>query len=40
MLDQVRAVDVQKAIGDHVGRLSPAEVVEVNRLLRAVLDIL
>lgn len=40
MLDQFRAVDVEKAIGDHVGRLSPADMVEVNRLLRAVLDIL
>lgn len=40
MLDQLRAVDVEKAIGDRVGRLSPAEMVEVNRLLRAVLDIL
>lgn len=40
MLDQLRAVDVEKAIGDQVGRLSPAEMVEVNRLLRAVLDIL
>jgi mRNA interferase MazF len=40
MLDQLRAVDVEKAIGDRVGRLSPAEIVEVNRLLRAVLDII
>jgi mRNA interferase MazF len=40
MLDQLRAVDVEKAIGDRVGRISPAEMVEVNRLLRAVLDIL
>jgi mRNA interferase MazF len=40
MLDQFRAVDVEKAIGDRVGRLSPAEMVEVNRLLRAVLDIM
>lgn len=40
MLDQIRAVDVEKAIGDRVGRLSPAEMAEVNRLLRAVLDIL
>jgi mRNA interferase MazF len=40
MLDQLRAIDVEKAIGDHVGRLSPADMVEVNRLLRAVLDIL
>jgi len=39
MLDQLRAVDVEKAIGDRVGRLSPAEMIEVNRLLRAVLDI-
>jgi len=39
MLDQLRAVDVEKAIGDRVGRLSPHEMVEVNRLLRAVLDI-
>jgi mRNA interferase MazF len=40
MLDQLRAVDIEKAIGDRVGRLSPAEMAEVNRLLRAVLDIL
>jgi mRNA interferase MazF len=40
MLDQLRAVDREKAIGDHVGRLSPHELVEINRLLRAVLDIL
>ena len=40
MLDQLRAVDVEKAIGDRVGRLSPSEMLEVNRLLRAVLDIL
>lgn len=40
MLDQLRAVDVEKAIGDRIGRLSTAELVEVNRLLRAVLDIL
>jgi mRNA interferase MazF len=40
MLDQLRAVDVEKAIGDRVGRLSPAEMVEINRLLRAVLDIM
>jgi hypothetical protein len=40
MLDQLRAVDREKAIGDRVGRLSPQESVEVNRLLRAVLDIL
>jgi mRNA interferase MazF len=40
MLDQLRAVDVEKAIGDRVGRLSPPEILEVNRLLRAVLDIL
>jgi mRNA interferase MazF len=40
MLDQLRAVDIEKAIGDRVGRLSPVEMVEVNRLLRAVLDIL
>jgi mRNA-degrading endonuclease toxin of MazEF toxin-antitoxin module len=39
MLDQLRAVDVEKAIGDRVGRLSPTEMLEVNRLLRAVLDI-
>ena len=40
MLDQLRAVDREKAIGDRIGRLSPHEMVEVNRLLRAVLDIL
>jgi mRNA interferase MazF len=40
MLDQLRSVDQEKAIGDRVGRLSPDEMVEVNRLLRAVLDIL
>jgi mRNA interferase MazF len=40
MLDQLRAVDVEKAIGDGVGRLTVAELIEVNRLLRAVLDIL
>jgi mRNA-degrading endonuclease toxin of MazEF toxin-antitoxin module len=40
MLDQLRAVDVEKAIEDRVGRLGPAELVEVNRILRAVLDIL
>jgi mRNA interferase MazF len=40
MLDQLRAVDVEKAIGDRVGRLSPADMGEVNRRLRAVLDIL
>jgi mRNA interferase MazF len=39
MLDQLRAVDVEKAIGDRVGRLSPAEMIEVNRLLRAILDV-
>jgi mRNA-degrading endonuclease toxin of MazEF toxin-antitoxin module len=40
MLDQLRAVDIEKAIGERFGRLSPAEMVEINRLLRAVLDIL
>jgi mRNA-degrading endonuclease toxin of MazEF toxin-antitoxin module len=40
MLDQLRAVDVEKAIGDRVGRLSPAEMLEVNRILRAILDII
>ena len=40
MLDQVRAIDVEKAIGERVGRLSPHEMSEVNRRLRAVLDIL
>jgi mRNA interferase MazF len=40
MLDQLRAVDVEKAIGDRVGRLKPDELVEINRLLRAVLDVL
>lgn len=39
MLDQLRSVDREKAIGDRVGRLSPDEMFEVNRLLRAVLDI-
>jgi mRNA interferase MazF len=40
MLDQLRAVDIEKAIGDRAGRLSQAEMLEVNRLLRAVLAIL
>jgi mRNA interferase MazF len=40
MLDQLRAVDVEKAIGDHVGRLPVEEMIDVSRLLRAVLDIL
>lgn len=40
MLDQLRAVDVEKAIGDRVGRPSPAEMIDANRLLRAVLDLL
>lgn len=40
MLDQLRAVDVEKAIGARVGRLSPHEMIEVNRLLRAVLGAL
>jgi mRNA interferase MazF len=40
MIDQLRALDVEKAIGDRVGRLSPAEMLEANGLLRAVLDIL
>jgi mRNA interferase MazF len=40
MLDQLRAVDAENAMGDRVGRLSPSEMLEVNRLLRAVLDIL
>jgi mRNA-degrading endonuclease toxin of MazEF toxin-antitoxin module len=40
MLDQLRAVDREKAIGDRIGRLNPHEMIEVNRLLRAVLDIL
>jgi mRNA interferase MazF len=40
MLDQVRAIDVEKAIGERVGRLSSHEMSEVNRRLRAVLDIL
>jgi mRNA interferase MazF len=40
MLDQLRAVDRDKAIGDRVGRLTPQEMVEVNGLLRAALDIL
>ena len=40
MLDQLRAVDREKAIGDRVGRLSPDEMLEINHLLRAVLDIL
>jgi mRNA interferase MazF len=40
MLDQLRAVDVEKAIGERVGRLSPHEMSKVNHLLRAVLDTL
>jgi mRNA interferase MazF len=40
MLDQLRAVDRDKAIGDRVGRLTSQEMVEVNRLLRVVLDVL
>jgi mRNA interferase MazF len=40
MLDQLRAVDVEKALGERVGRLSPHEMSEINRRLRAVLDIL
>jgi hypothetical protein len=40
MLDRLRAVDVEKAIGDRVGRLTPAEMLEANPLLRVVLDIL
>jgi mRNA interferase MazF len=40
MLDQLRSVDREKAIGDPIGRLSQDEMLEVNRLLRAVLDIL
>lgn len=40
MLDQLRAVDLEKAIGDRVGRLSPTEMIEINHLLRAVLDIM
>lgn len=40
MLDQLRAVDAEKAIGDRIGRLNPQELEEVNRLLRAVLDIM
>lgn len=39
MLDQIRAVDVERAMGNRIGRLSPHEMIEVNRLLRAVLDI-
>jgi mRNA interferase MazF len=39
MLDQIRAVDVERAMGNRIGRLSPHELIEVNRLLRAVLDI-
>jgi mRNA interferase MazF len=39
MLDQIRAVDVEKAIGDYVGRLTPSEMLDVNRALRAVLDV-
>jgi mRNA interferase MazF len=40
MLDQLRAVDVEKAIGERVGRLSPHEMLEVSRILRGTLDIL
>lgn len=40
MLDQLRAVDVERAIGDRIGRVSQAEMAGVNRILRAVLDIL
>jgi len=40
MLDQIRAVDVEKALGERVGRLTPTELDDVNRLLRAVFDVL
>jgi mRNA interferase MazF len=40
MLDQMRAVDVEKAIGERVGRLGPEVMRDLNRILRAVLDIL
>jgi mRNA interferase MazF len=40
MLDQLRAVDVEKAIRTRIGRLQPSEMAEVNRILKAVLDIL
>jgi mRNA interferase MazF len=40
MLDQLRTVDVEKAIGERVGRLDPHEMGTVGRLLRAVLDVL
>jgi mRNA-degrading endonuclease toxin of MazEF toxin-antitoxin module len=40
MLDQIRAVDVEKALGERVGRLTPAELADVNRLVRAVFDVL
>ena len=39
MLDQIRAVDIERAMDSRVGRVSPDEMIEVNRLLRAVLDI-
>jgi mRNA interferase MazF len=40
MLDQLRAIDGERALGERVGRLNPHEMSEVNRRLRAVLDIL
>jgi len=39
MLDQLRAVDRVKAIGERVGRLDRQELDEVRTVLRAVLDI-
>jgi mRNA-degrading endonuclease toxin of MazEF toxin-antitoxin module len=40
MLDQLRSVDREKALGDRIARLNPDEIKEVSHLLRAVLDIL
>jgi mRNA interferase MazF len=40
MLDQLRSVDVEKAIGERVGRLSPQEMLEVSRILRGVLSLI
>jgi mRNA interferase MazF len=40
MLDQLRSVDREKALGDRIARLNPNEIKEVSHLLRAVLDIL
>jgi mRNA interferase MazF len=40
MLDQIRAVDAEKATGERIGRLNTHEMIEVNQLLKAVLGIL